>query len=76
MKSRGKIIQKPIQDFRGTMTDSSKKIIENPGSEDVILKLVGNTIDSVWNIKAVDTKDLREKESATQHKNRKNFLKG
>jgi DNA modification methylase len=33
----------------------------NPGRDDVILKLIGNTIDSVWNIKAVDPKDLQEK---------------
>ena len=33
----------------------------NPGPNDVILKLEGNTIDSVWDIKAVDPKNLEER---------------
>ena len=33
----------------------------NPGPNDVILRLEGNTIDTVWDIKAVDPKNLEER---------------
>ena len=32
-----------------------------PGPQDVILKIEGSTIDSVWNVKAVDPKDKEER---------------
>lgn len=47
--------------FKGYYDRFIKENHRNPGREDVILKLEGNTIDSVWNIKAVDPKDLVER---------------
>ncbi|AEG17859.1 site-specific DNA-methyltransferase [Methanobacterium paludis] len=47
--------------FNGYYKRFVKENHRKPGPQDVILKLVGNTIDSVWEIKAVDPKNLNEK---------------
>lgn len=53
----------PEQDSR-FMAYYNKFVKENhrkPGPQDIILKIEGTTIDSVWNIKAVDPKDKDER---------------
>lgn len=47
--------------FNGYYNRFVKENHRKPGPNDVILRIEGNTIDSVWDIKAVDPKDLREK---------------
>jgi len=47
--------------FNGYYKRFVKENHRKPGPQDVILKLVGNTIDSVWEVKAVDPKNLKEK---------------
>ncbi len=47
--------------FTGYIKRFIKENHRNPGPQDVILKIEGNTIDSVWNIKAVDPKDKIER---------------
>jgi len=47
--------------FKGYYNRFVKENHRKPGPNDVILRIEGNTVDSVWNIKAVDPKDLREK---------------
>lgn len=47
--------------FNGYYNRFVKENHRKPGPHDVILRLEGNTIDSVWNIKAVDPKDLVER---------------
>ncbi|NCN06518.1 MAG: site-specific DNA-methyltransferase [Candidatus Pacebacteria bacterium] len=53
--------------FKGYYDRFVKQNHRKPGKNDVILALEGNTLDSVWNIKAVDPKNLSEKtDYATQ----------
>jgi len=53
--------------FKGYYDRFIKENHRKPGKNDVILSLEGNTLDSVWNIKAVDPKNLSEKtDYATQ----------
>jgi len=47
--------------FKGYYNRFVKNNHRKPGPDDVILKIEGNTIDSVWNIKAIDPKNLEEK---------------
>lgn len=47
--------------FKGYYNRFIKENHRKPGPNDVILRLEGSTIDSVWNLKAVDPKDLGEK---------------
>jgi len=47
--------------FDGYYQRFKKENHRNPGPDDIILKIEGNTIDSVWDIKAVDPKKLDEK---------------
>lgn len=47
--------------FDGYIRKFIKENHRKPGPNDVILRIVGNTIDSVWDIKAVDPKNLEEK---------------
>ncbi len=47
--------------FKGYYNRFVKENHRKPGPSDVILRLEGSTIDSVWNLKAVDPKDLGEK---------------
>ncbi len=47
--------------FKGYYNRFLKENHRKPGPNDVILRIEGNTVDSVWNVKAVDPKDLREK---------------
>ena len=47
--------------FKGYYSRFIKENHRKPGPDDMILRLEGNTIDSVWNIKAVDPKDLIER---------------
>jgi len=47
--------------FNGYYNRFIKENHRKPGPDDVIFKIEGNTIDSVWDIKAVDPKDLKEK---------------
>ena len=47
--------------FDGYYNRFVKENHRKPGPDDVILKIEGNTIDSVWDIKAVDPKNLSEK---------------
>lgn len=47
--------------FNGYISRFTKEHHRKPGPDDVILRLEGSTLDSVWNIKAVDPKDLTEK---------------
>ena len=53
----------PLTDsrFKGYYDRFVKENHRKPGPDDVILKLEGSTVDSVWNIKAVDPKDLKER---------------
>lgn len=53
----------PVTDsrFKGYYNRFVKENHRKPGPNDVILRLEGNTIDSVWNVKALDPKDLGEK---------------
>ena len=53
----------PVTDsrFKGYYNRFIKENHRKPGPDDVILRLEGSTIDSVWNMKAVDPKDLEEK---------------
>jgi len=53
----------PITDsrFNGYYNRFVKENHRKPGPTDVIFKIEGNTIDTVWDIKAVDPKDLKEK---------------
>jgi adenine specific DNA methylase Mod len=47
--------------FSGYYARFVKENHRKPGPQDVILSLEGSTIDSVWNLKAVDPKDLGER---------------
>ncbi len=47
--------------FKGYYQRFVKENHRKPGPQDVILRLEGSTIDSVWNLKAVDPKDLNER---------------
>ncbi len=47
--------------FKGYYARFVKENHRKPGPQDVILRLEGSTIDSVWNVKAVDPKDLNER---------------
>ena len=47
--------------FNGYYNRFVKENHRKPGPDDVILKIEGNTIDSVWDIKAVDPKDKDER---------------
>lgn len=47
--------------FKGYYDRFVKEHHRKPGSQDVILKIEGNTIDSVWDIKAVDPKNKGER---------------
>jgi site-specific DNA-methyltransferase (adenine-specific)/adenine-specific DNA-methyltransferase len=47
--------------FKGYYNRFIKENHRKPGPNDVILRIEGNTIDSVWNIKAVDPKDKIER---------------
>lgn len=47
--------------FKGYYKRFVKENHRRPGKGDVILKIEGNTIDSVWDIKAVDPKDKKQK---------------
>ena len=47
--------------FKGYYDRFIKEHHRKPGSQDVILKIEGNTIDSVWDIKAVDPKNKGER---------------
>ena len=53
----------PSQDsrFMGYYKRFIKENHRNPGLNDVILKIEGNTIDSVWEIKAIDPKNAIER---------------
>ena len=53
----------PISDsrFNGYYQRYVKEHHRKPGVNDVILKIEGNTIDSVWDVKAVDPKNLKER---------------
>ena len=53
----------PEQDsrFDGYIKRFIKLNHRNPGKNDVIFKIEGNTMDSVWDIKAVDPKNIKEK---------------
>lgn len=54
--------------FNGYYNRFIKENHRKPGPQDVILRLEGNTIDSVWNVKAVDPKDLEERLGYTTQK--------
>lgn len=47
--------------FKGYYQRFIKENHRKPGPDDVILKIEGNTIDSVWDVKAVDPKDKKER---------------
>lgn len=47
--------------FKGYYNRFVKENHRKPGSNDVILRIEGNTIDSVWDIKAVDPKNKEER---------------
>ena len=47
--------------FKGYIDRFIKENHRNPGPKDVILRIEGNTIDSVWDIKAVDPKNEIER---------------
>ncbi len=47
--------------FKGYYNRFVKEHHRKPGKGDVILKIEGNTIDSVWDVKAVDPKNKSEK---------------
>ncbi|HQB50119.1 MAG: site-specific DNA-methyltransferase [Candidatus Cloacimonas sp.] len=47
--------------FDGYIRRFIKENHRKPGPQDVILKIEGNTLDSVWNLKAVDPKDKDER---------------
>ena len=47
--------------FKGYYNRFVKENHRKPGPNDVILKIEGNTIDSVWDIKAVDPKNKEER---------------
>lgn len=47
--------------FKGYFQRFIKENHRKPGPNDVILKIEGNTIDSVWDLKAVDPKDKNER---------------
>jgi DNA modification methylase len=47
--------------FNGYYQRFVKENHRKPGPDDVIFKIEGNTVDSVWDIKAVDPKNLNEK---------------
>lgn len=47
--------------FKGYYQRFIKENHRKPGPNDVILKIEGNTIDSVWNVKAVDPKNKEER---------------
>lgn len=53
----------PVTDsrFNGYYQRFVKENHRKPGPDDVIFKIEGNTVDSVWDIKAVDPKNLSEK---------------
>ncbi len=60
----------PVTDSR-FMAYYNRFVKENhrkPGPKDVIFKVEGSTIDSVWNIKAVDPKDKEERVGYTTQK--------
>lgn len=52
--------------FNGYIKKFKKENHRNPGPNDVIFKLEGQTIDSVWDIKAVDPKDIERLGYPTQ----------
>ena len=47
--------------FKGYYDRFIKEHHRKPGPQDIILKIEGNTIDSVWDIKAVDPKNKEER---------------
>lgn len=47
--------------FKGYYSRFVKENHRKPGPNDVILKIEGNTIDSVWDLKAVDPKNKTER---------------
>ena len=47
--------------FTGYLNRFIKIHGRQPNDSDILLKIEGNTIDSVWNIKAVDPKDTTER---------------
>ncbi len=47
--------------FKGYYQRFIKENHRKPGPNDVILRIEGNTIDSVWDVKAVDPKDKEER---------------
>lgn len=47
--------------FKGYYQRFIKEHHRKPGPDDVILRIEGNTIDSVWDVKAVDPKDKEER---------------
>lgn len=47
--------------FDGYIKRFIKENHRKPGANDVILRIEGNTIDSVWDIKAVDPKNINER---------------
>ena len=47
--------------FKGYYDRFVKEHHRKPGPQDIILKIEGNTIDSVWDIKAVDPKNKEER---------------
>ncbi|MEN6598277.1 MAG: site-specific DNA-methyltransferase, partial [Proteiniphilum sp.] len=53
----------PVQDSRfiGYVRRFIKENHRKPGPNDILLRLEGNTVDSVWEIKAVDPKDKEER---------------
>ena len=53
----------PVTDsrFKGYYNRFVKENHRKPGPQDVILRIEGNTIDSVWDIKAVDPKNKEER---------------
>lgn len=53
----------PINDsrFTGYYNRFVKENHRKPGPQDVILRIEGNTIDSVWDVKAVDPKNKQER---------------
>jgi adenine-specific DNA-methyltransferase len=47
--------------FNGYYNRFVKENHRKPGPDDVIFRIEGNTVDSVWNIKAVDPKNISER---------------
>jgi len=57
--------------FNGYYNRFVKENHRKPGPHDIILKLEGTTIDSVWNLKAVDPKNLSERVNYATQKPKK-----